>query len=180
MEPHTVNRDRGASYRLVVSLQTSPSAFEKGPATVANEADFASLWGEPQIGVVDPKKQPMLSARREHAVRLEAPARREVVDEHADVRLVPPQGNWGLTPHPARRVDSCEEALRAGLFIPRGSVDLAREEQSRKAMRLQGAIELCRLDEVVFDGVSRPQDLSVFQAWQRVDDLRLDAGRKTH
>ena len=43
---------------------------------------------EPKVGVVDPQEQPVLRARREHPVRLQAALRRQVVDEDADVSLV--------------------------------------------------------------------------------------------
>src|SRR5206468_2768796 len=48
------------------------------------------------------------------------------------------------------------------------------------ALRLQGAIELGWLYEIVFDRVSRTQNLRVFEAWQRTDDRRLNRRGQAH
>src|SRR6266545_7912472 len=96
----------------------------------------------------------MLRARGEHAIRLEAPARRQIVDEHADVRLVAAEHDGFLSVAESCRVDPGKQSLRGGLFVARRTVDLAREKQSRDTVRLQAAIELRRLNEIVFDGVA--------------------------
>ena len=74
--------------------------LEPLPACVINEAHLAASGRQPQIRVVDAQQQPMLRARREHPVRLQAPARHEIVDENADVGLVAAEARSRRSPAP--------------------------------------------------------------------------------
>ena len=123
----------------------------------------------------------MLGARREHPVRLEAALRDQIVDEDADVRLVAAAARTPLVAATrARRIDAGHEALRRGLFVARRAVDLSGEKQPGDALRLERARQLGRLDEVVFDGVAGPQQHRVFEARQRVHEIRLHVARQAH
>ena len=81
----------------------------------------------------------MLRARREHAIRLEASFRDQVVDEDADVRLVASQLERRLAPRVPCRVDAGDDALRRRLFVAGRAVDLTREEQSRRLASSRGS-----------------------------------------
>ena len=48
------------------------------------------------------------------------------------------------------------------------------------ALRFERARQLGRLDEVVLDGVARPQHHGVFEARQRVHELGLHVARQAH
>src|SRR5690606_23265359 len=61
---------------------------EGGPAQVIDQAEFATLLGQAQVGVVLAQLQAILGPRGEHAVGLGDAARDEVVDQHAEVGLV--------------------------------------------------------------------------------------------
>ena len=74
-----------------IPLEPCAPRFERVPSLIVDEAGVAAARRQAQIRVVDPEQQPMLRARREHAIRLEASLRDQVVDENADVRLVAPQ-----------------------------------------------------------------------------------------
>src|SRR5439155_5135642 len=61
---------------------------KKAPvALVADEADAPAVLGEPQVGAVDVEEQPVLGARREHAVRFRGPLEHQVIHQDADVGL---------------------------------------------------------------------------------------------
>src|SRR5262245_36251581 len=100
---------------------------------------------------------PMLRARREHPVRLEATLRDQIVDEYPDVRLVARQLEAFASRNPMRRVDAGDDALRGGFFVSRRSVDLSGEKQSGDALRLEPPIQLRRLNEVVLYGIAGTQ-----------------------
>ena len=121
----------------------------------------------------------MLGARREHAIRLEAAARGEIVHERTDIAVAALEGDSVVSSRtPAARVEPGDESLRGRLLVPGRAVDLPGEEQPRDSLRLQRRVELSRLDEVVLDRVARPQNLGVLEAGQGVHQIRLDvAGR---
>ena len=72
------------------------------PSLIVHQTDLATTRRQPEIRVVDAQQQPMLGARREHPVRLETAFRDQVVDQNADVRLVPPQLEAGSPLQPRR------------------------------------------------------------------------------
>ena len=65
--------------------------LEGAPALVAHQAEPAPVPGEPKVRVVLAQQQAVLGAAREHAVGLRRAEGDEIVDEHADVRFVPPR-----------------------------------------------------------------------------------------
>ena len=78
-----------------------------------------------------PKQQAVLGARGEHAVRLCRAAGHQVVDQHANVRLVPPE-HKGRLPIPSRerRVEAGDEAKARRLLVARGADDLPRQVEA--------------------------------------------------
>src|SRR5678816_2106021 len=89
------------------------------PLMIVDESDVPAAWSETKICVVDPKQQPMLRTRREHPVRLKAPFGDQVVDQDADVSLVPAQAKRRLPLYGAYSIDPRDEALSRGLLVPR-------------------------------------------------------------
>ena len=71
-------------------------------------------------------------------------------------------------------VEPRDQPLRRGLFIARGAVDLSGQEQARQPLRLQGRIELARIDVIIFDGVARPDHPHALQARDGLQDGELD------
>jgi hypothetical protein len=75
-----------------------------------------------------PKQQTVLGARGEHAVRLCRAAGHQVVDQHANVGLVPPEhkGRLPITSR-ERRVEAGDEAKARRLLVAGGADDLPRQ-----------------------------------------------------
>src|SRR5712691_10981366 len=107
----------------------------------------------------------MLRAGSEHAVRLEAALRNQIVDEYADVRFIPPQLQTSATTIPGGVGGVCarHKTLSGGLFIARGPVDLPGEEEPADALGLEPSRELRRLNEVVLDRVTGTQQRRVLE-----------------
>nr|GFC33568.1 hypothetical protein [Tanacetum cinerariifolium] len=69
---------------------------------------------EAQVGIVLAQQDAVLGAAREHAVRLLGAFVDEVIDEHADVRLVALEREGGLVVGALVGVDARHEALAGG------------------------------------------------------------------
>jgi hypothetical protein len=129
---------------------------------------------EPIPRVVGPQAQPELGPAREHAIGLNGRLRDQVVHEHADVRLVPPEHHIrGFRTRETGRVHTRDQALGRGLFVPARPVDLTRKEEPGHTLRLTRRADLVRADHVVLDRVPVPQDLRPLTPGHRVDDLVL-------
>ena len=57
----------------------------------ADQADLVSDGGQALVGVVLPLNQAVLGAAGHHAIRLVGALGHQVVNEHADVALIPPE-----------------------------------------------------------------------------------------
>src|SRR5690606_17043467 len=82
-----VRRDRVVGHAREVH-HTSGTRFYPGEALRRDEPRLRRVPAQAPIGVVLPQEDPILRTRREHAVRLVAPLRDEVVDHDAHVPLV--------------------------------------------------------------------------------------------
>ena len=83
-------------------------------------------------------------------------------------------------PRTARGVDTRDQSLRRGLFVARRAVDLAGEKQAGDPLGFERAIELGRLDEIVFHRIGVPQDRRVLEPRQRMHDRVLHVARQAH
>src|SRR6185312_17040189 len=119
------------------------------PARVVDEAEAAAERRQALVGVVLAKEQAMLGARGHHAVRLVGALRRQVVDEHAGVRLIARQYELVAPELRQRRVGAGEEPLRRRLFVAGGAVDLPGEIEPAHALGLERRTQLARIAEVV-------------------------------
>src|SRR5947208_1110051 len=114
------------------------------PFVFSRPLDLWATRSQAQVRVVDPQEKAVFSARGEHAVRLQASFRDQVVDENPDVRLVSSQLEPIGAPRSPRRVDAGDDALRRGFLVAGGAVDLAREKQAVEPLRLQSSVQLRR------------------------------------
>ena len=96
----------------------------------------------------------------------------------AGVGLVAAQDDRLAAADLLQRVDSGQESLRGRLFVARGAVDLAGEEEAVDAANLQRRLELLGVHEVVLDRVAVARDHGVFESGQRADDGVLHVRRQ--
>ena len=95
----------------------------------------------------------MFRPRGHHAVRLVGALGDEVVDEHADVRLVAREHDGLPSFESERGVETRDEPLRRRLFVSAAAVDLTREIQSADELALEGGQKGGRVYAIVLDGV---------------------------
>mgnify|MGYP001851183347 CR=1 FL=1 len=129
--------------------------------------------GQARVGVVLPQRQAVFRARGHHAVGFVRSLRHEVVDEHADIRLIAPQNEGRQSAQFERRVQPRNQSLRRRLFVAARAVDLPRGVQSFHLLEFEGGEHVQRVDAVVFDGVGVSHDLAMFQPLHRAVHLLL-------
>ncbi len=169
----------GRTQPLGLPSQRVALAVEMGPAGVVDQAQLATKFGQPLVGVVLAQLQPEFGAAGEHPVGLRHALGDQVVHQHAQVRLVAPKHEAvGAFAGAQRRVHAREQALRCRFFVAGRAVDLAGEEQAADRTRLERALEFARIEVVVFDRVARAQDVRVGQAGHRTHRRQLDVERQ--
>ncbi len=148
------------------------------PARVVDDAELAATLRESQIRVVLAQLQPVLGARREHPIGLGHAARDEIVDEHAEIRLVAPRRPAFLAARVTRRVDAGEQPLRRGFLVSRRAVDLPGEEEAADRLGFERRLERARIEIIVFDGIAGTQDVRMLAARDRMHERELDVERQ--
>src|SRR5436309_1804681 len=138
------------------------------------QAEVASEPAQTLVGIVGSQQESMLGSRREHPIGLPVLARHQVVDQHADVGLVPPQDERPATLELKRGVNAGHEALGRRLLVTGRAAYLTGKEQPRDALHLQRRLELVREHEVVFHGVAGAKHLGPFQPAQGAHEFKLD------
>ena len=112
------------------------------------------------------RHQAVLGPAGEHAVRLVDAPGHQVVDHHADVRLVAAAAPAARCPRSATRgVDAGDQALRGGLLVAGGAVDLPGQDTARATRLVSSVGRSCvGRNVVVLDGVAVAEDLGPLQA----------------
>ena len=112
------------------------------------------------------------------SVRFVCPLGHQIVYQNADVRLVSRQNERRSAADFKRGVGSGHKSLSGGLFIARRAIDLAREVETGHKLGFQRMRQLGRWKIVVFNGISRPKNLCILQAWNRTQEGLLHIKRK--
>ena len=82
--------------------------------------------------------QPMFRPACEHAIRLNRRFGNQIVNQHADVRLIAAKNELielRSTHCVSRRINSRDHSLRCGFFVSAGSINLPGQKKSRHAAR---------------------------------------------
>ena len=102
----------------------------------------------------------------------------EIVDQDSDVCLIAFQEEWLLPANLQGRVYPRNDALPRRLLVPRGAIDLAREEETGNVPELERVSELVRREVVVFDRVSGLGHHDLLHPRNRAQKLQLHLRRK--
>ncbi|EXI71365.1 MAG: hypothetical protein AW07_03697 [Candidatus Accumulibacter sp. SK-11] len=151
---------------------------ERRPALIVDQPQAASNLGQPQVGVVLAQRQAILGATGEHAVRFGNAAGDQVVCQHTEVGLITARRPRLPLLHLQRRVGAGQQALRSSLLVAGGAVDLAGEKQTADGTGLERSTQAPRVEVVVFDRVSRAQDVAALETMDRTNDRQLHVERQ--
>ena len=144
--------------------------FEARGAFALDESEFDSLAGEAKVGVVLPQKETVFGSAGEHPVGLGRATRHEVVEHHADIGLMPGNGERWLAQALQSGVRASDESLRGGLLVAGGAIDLAGKIEARQALRLESCVELGGWAVVVFHRISGTEDFGILEAAHAADE----------
>ena len=98
--------------------------------------------GKTPVGIVLPKKYPVFSSRGKHPVGFVDSFGHQVVNQHADIRLVAAKNKRLLLIKLEVRVDSGNYSLGSRFLISRGTVDLACKIQVLHVLEFESRLEL--------------------------------------
>ena len=127
IQPH---RRQQPPRRVEVALQLL-HAIER---LAGSQPDLVAQTRQPPVGIVLPQLQTVFRPRGEEPVGLHDLLGHQVVDHHAQIRLVAPQPQrLAELTRETRGVHAGEEALAGRLLVARGAVELTRQEQRRIA-----------------------------------------------
>ena len=118
---------RGLQARLL-RFDGIPLGLEQSISILRNQTELETNGRQPFIGVVLSKQETILCPTGEHAVWLLSAFGDEIIDENADIGLIPPENEGGLTVNPTGGVDAGYESLGTGLFVSGCAIDLAGQE----------------------------------------------------
>src|SRR5207237_6378815 len=102
----------------------SPDRVERGHlvamaalALRADAADRDAATGQPLVGIVGTEREPILGARREHAIGLGDAARDQIVDHHTEIALRAVEHDVAARDGPRRSVELRPHIPRVRLLV---------------------------------------------------------------
>ena len=154
-------------------------------AFAAGQADGMADFGQTKIGVILTQQQAVFAAAGHHAVRFVGALGRQIVHEHADIRLIAAQNDGGFALHKARGIDASENALCGGFLVAAGAVDLPGKVHARHGAQGKIGAKLEGIDALVFDSVGETKHARVTQTGNGMQHgelhiLRHGGGKPLH
>ena len=137
------------------------------------EAEVIRLFCEACVGIILTKENAVLCAGSEHSVRFIHSFRTKIIDKYADISFISLEYERIAAAHSECGVNTSHETLACCLLIACSSVDLPSEEEAGNHFRLQGMVELRRVEVIVFDGVSGAVGFDISQCRYLMDSLEL-------
>ena len=143
-----------------------------------HQSQLISPFGQSHVGIILTEQDAVFRSRSKHTVRLIHTFGYEVVNQYTDVSFVASQHERLATVAVQVCVDTCNDALSAGFLVSGCAVHLSGEEQVFHHLRFQCMLQLCRVEVVVFDGISRTVHHQVLEARNLLQRLQLDVHRE--
>ena len=137
-----------------------------------------SPLGKPEICIILPEKDPILRPGSKHPVWLIYSFCDEVINQDSDVRFVATQDKRLLLLDFQSCVNAGHQPLCRSFFVPCGAVDLPGKIQIRDVLQLERNIQLRRVEVIIFNGISRLEDLCIFQTFDGMKRIQLGLERK--
>lgn len=134
---------------------------------------------ETDIRIIFTEAETILSAGREHAVGLRNALGCQVIQHDTDIGFIasrhPAFESFGAKP----RIDAGVKTLSRSLFVSGCSVDLTGKEKVIDLLRFKRTLQIARIVLVIFNRVTRPHQISIFQSFHSMNHFDLNIERKT-
>ena len=162
-----------------VQLRLHGAVFflHSGETPLRDKAQLMADFREALVRVVLPVQQPVLAAGGHHAVGLVGSLGDQVVNQRADVALIPPEDERLLALQLPCGVHPGDEALDGRLLVPGGAVELARAVKVRDLLGFQRGAQGGGVDAVVLNGIGRARHFCVLQPRNGAQHSQLDLFR---
>ena len=169
--------------RTAIKIRPEPgngrsSRVPSGCALGAYQPGPVSHGTETVIGVVDAQRQAKFRSGREHAVGLGDATRDQIVDHHPKIGLAAVKLDSVKLPGLPCGIASRDKPLGGSLFVACRAVDLPGQKQPLNGFHLQRRMQRARIDIVILDGVTWPQDNCLLQPRDALDQGFLHAFRQ--
>ena len=115
----------------------------------------------------------MFGARRKHTIRFIHPFSNEVIDKYAYISLVPTENKFVAADNFPVSIDAGNQSLPCRLLVACGAIDLTREKQIFHEFSFKRVRELSGVEKIVFDGITRPINMHIFQGGDMSESLNL-------
>src|SRR5690606_37238930 len=149
------------------------------PARVINQTQFTTSFSKAKVCVIFTQTQPVLGTGSEHTVGLGNSPCDQVVNQHANVGLVPPGIPAFQILGSTRCIQPCKQTLCCSFLVAGGSVDLPGKEQIPNRPGFQCGMHSTGIEVVVFDRVAGPHDCCVLQPPHRAQHRQLNIEGQT-
>ena len=146
---------------------------------LADGTVFITQRSKTPVRIVLTQQQTVFCPGSHNTVRLVGSLGHQIVNQHADVRLIPAKYQRFLLSKLPNRIDSGHQSLGRRFLITGTSVKLSGTEQVLHHLALQRRLQTLRIDAVVFDGIGRPNDFAVLQPRDGMVELPLNILRQT-
>ena len=148
------------------------------PADISDQPKPPPLLGQTQVGVILAQRQPVFGTAGKHTVRFGNAARNEIIDEHAEIRLITTRRPAVFSLRPQGRIRPRQQALRRCLLVARRAVDLAGKKQVVDGSGFQRGLQAGWVEIIVLDGITGAQDMAVLQPFHRAHQRQLYVERQ--
>jgi hypothetical protein len=135
--------------------------LERFEMAVGQEPDFVANLRQAQIGIILAQQQAVFGPRSKHAVRLGRTFGNQVINQDANVCLIPPENDRRQVLYLASGIDPRHQTLRPRFLITRSAINLARKKKVLANLGLERRIQLGWECEIIFNGVGRTEDLGI-------------------
>ena len=106
-----------------------PLTFKPSPAIIVHQANFLPDGRQAIVGVVCAEQDAVLGSRSKHAIGFVRRPGDQVIDHHAEVRLIASQHDRLALLQLANRVDARQKPLPRRFFVAAGAVYLAGQKK---------------------------------------------------
>ena len=142
-------------------------------AFASGEAQSIGALGEAHVGIVLTQKYAILGTRGEHAIWFVHAFGHEVVDKHTYVCFIASEHKGFAAYYILMCIDAGYQALPCRFLITGGTVDLSGKEEVAHTFGFERMLELCGVEKVVFDSISRAIDLQIGKGGNLAQRLEL-------
>ena len=163
---------------LKLAFQQFTLALQSGPPQFIHQTQLMAELCQAQVGVVLAQLQAELGPAGKHSVGLGHAFGHQIVDHHAQVGLIATRQPGVAPQHLQRGIGPGIQTLGCGFLVAGGAVDLSCKKQALYSSCFEVRLQFARVEVVVLDGITGPQDVRLLKAHHRPHRRQLNVERQ--